>query len=107
MCCRRRAGILPRPMDRTPTRCGYCGRRTVTRAGRCPSCGQEKRPPKTIEPPPPPSVWREVRSQIAAAAATVLLIVAAIAIGSSFLLFVGLLVLCAIAVIAVVAHGTS
>jgi hypothetical protein len=91
-------------MARTATRCGYCGRQTVTRAGRCPACGQAKRPPKAFE-PPPPSVWQALGAQITAAAVTVLLIVAAIVIGSQVLLFLALLVLCALAVIFVVAHG--
>ena len=94
-------------MERTPTRCGYCGRQTVTRGGRCPSCGQAKRPPRTIEPPKPPSVWRELGSQSAAAGVTVLLIITAILIGSQVLLFLGILVLCALAVLFVVANGIS
>jgi hypothetical protein len=77
----------------------------VTRAGRCPACGKEKRPPKTLQPAPPPSVWRELRAQAAAAAVTVLLIITAIAIGSQILLFLAILVLCALAVIFVVANG--
>jgi hypothetical protein len=92
-------------MERTPTRCGYCGRQTVTRAGRCPACGKEKRPPKTFEPVPPPSLWRELRAQLGAALVTVLLIITAIAIGSQILLFLAILVLCALAVLFVVANG--
>jgi hypothetical protein len=92
-------------MERTPTRCGYCGRQTVTRAGRCPACGHEKRPPQAIEPAPTPSVWQHMGSQIAAAVVTVLLIITAIIIGSQVLLFLAILVLCALAVIFVVANG--
>jgi hypothetical protein len=92
-------------MERTPTRCGYCGRQTVTRAGRCPACGQEKRPPKVLEPAPPPSIWREMASQIAAAAVTLLIILTAILIGSQILLFLAILVLCALAVIFVASNG--
>jgi multisubunit Na+/H+ antiporter MnhC subunit len=92
-------------MAGTPTRCGYCGRQTITRGGHCPSCGQRKYPPKTMEPPKPPSVWREIGAQIAAAAVTVLLIITAIVIGSQILLFVAILVLCAMAVLFVVANG--
>jgi hypothetical protein len=77
----------------------------VTRAGRCPACGHEKRPPKVLEPPAPPSIWREMGSQIAAAAVTLLLIVTAILIGSQVLLFLAILVLCALAVLFVVANG--
>src|SRR4051812_8865388 len=102
------APIRWRPtMERTPTRCGYCGPQTVTRGGRCPACGHEKPPPKVLEPPPPPSVWREMSSQIAAAAVTVLLIVTAILIGSQGLLFLAIPVLCALAVIFVVANGVN
>ena len=92
-------------MAGTPTRCGYCGRQTVTRAGHCPDCGHRKYPPKTMEPPKPPSVSRELGAQITAAAVTVLLIVTAILIGSQILLFLAILVLCAVAVIFVVANG--
>jgi hypothetical protein len=92
-------------MERTPTRCGYCGRQTITRAGRCPSCGQEKRAPVAMEPPKPPGIWREIGSQLAAAAVTLLLIVAAILIGSQILLFLAILVLCALAVLFVVSNG--
>jgi hypothetical protein len=91
-------------MERTPTRCGYCGRQTITRAGRCPNCGKEKRPPRAMEPPKPPGVWREMSSQLAAGAVTVLLLVAAILIGSQVLLFLAILVLCAIAVLFVVSN---
>jgi hypothetical protein len=91
-------------MERTPTRCGYCGRQTITRAGRCPSCGHAKRPPATMTAPPPPSVWREIRGQVAAASVTLLLIVAAILIGSQILLFLAILVLCALAVLFVVSN---
>jgi hypothetical protein len=105
MGCSRRTGILLALMERTPTRCGYCGLRTVTRGGRCPNCGKEKRPPKVMEVAPPPSVWRELGSQLAAAAVTVLLIITAILIGSQVLLVLGILVLCALAVLLVVAHG--
>jgi hypothetical protein len=94
-------------MERTPTRCSYCGRQTVTRAGRCPSCGQHKRPPAAISAPPPPGVWRERGSQIAAVVVTVLLIITAILIGSQILLFLAILVLCALAVLFVVANGIS
>ena len=94
-------------MERTPTRCGYCGRQTVTRAGRCPACGQEKRAPKVLEPEPPPRISRELAGQIAAAATTLLVIVTALLIGSQVLLFLGILVLCALAVLFVVANGMS
>jgi hypothetical protein len=94
-------------MERTPTRCGYCGLQTVTRAGRCPSCGHEKRPPKAMEPAPPPSVWQAQRGAIAAAGLTLLMIATAILIGSQVLLFLAILVLCALAVLFVVANGTS
>ena len=95
-------------MERTSTRCGFCGRQTVTRQGRCPECGRVKRAPAPMpEPPAPPGVWREMRAQIAAAALAVLLVVAAIVIGSMFLLYVALLFLAAVLVIAVVASGIS
>jgi hypothetical protein len=100
----RRTGILPAPMERTPTRCGYCGRQTITRGGRCSGCGHEKHPPKSMEPVPPPSIWRELGGQLAAGAVTLLLIVTAILIGSQILLFVAILVLCALAVLFVVAN---
>ena len=92
-------------MQRTRTRCGYCGRQTVTHAGRCPSCGHEKRPPKLLEPPPPPGVWREIGSQLAAAAVTVLLVITAMVIGSQVLLVLAILALCALGVLFVVANG--
>ena len=92
-------------MAGTPTRCGYCGRQTVTRAGRCPSCGQAKRPPVTMPPPRPPSIWREFGAQIAAVVVTVLLVITAIAIGAQVLLFLAILVLCAIVVLIVVGNG--
>jgi hypothetical protein len=98
-------GIVAAPMERTPTRCGYCGRQTITHAGRCPSCGQEKHPPAAMKPPKPPSMWREIGSQLAAGAVTLLLIVTAILIGSQVLLFLGILVLCALAVLFVVSNG--
>jgi hypothetical protein len=92
-------------MERTPTRCGFCGRQTITRAGSCPACGHAKRPPKAIEPPAPPSAWRQLGSQLAVAGAlTVLLLVAAIVIGSQVLLFLAILVLCALAVLFVVSN---
>jgi hypothetical protein len=94
-------------MERTPTRCGYCGRQTVTRARRCPACGREKRPPKVMEPPPPASVWRAARGQLALVGAAVLMIATALLIGSQVLLFLAILVLCALAVLFVVANGTS
>jgi hypothetical protein len=94
-------------MERTPTRCGYCGLQTVTRAGRCPSCGHEKRPPKAMEPAPPRGVWQAFGAQITAAAVTLLMIVMAILLGSQVLLFLAVLVLCALAVLFVVANGTS
>jgi len=56
-----------------------------------------------MEPEPPRSVWRQaLGGQIAAAALTLLTIVAAILIGSQVLLFLAILVLCALA--AVVLH---
>jgi len=88
-----------------PTRCGYCGGQTVTRAGRCPNCGQAKRPPVTMAPPPPPSVWRRFGAQIGAVVVTVLLVITAIAIGAQVLLFLAILVLCAIVVLIVVGNG--
>jgi hypothetical protein len=95
-------------MERISTRCGFCGRQTVTRHGRCPECGHVKRAPAPMpEPPAPPSTWHELRPQIVAAAAAVLLVVAALLIGSTFLLYIGLLFLCAVLVIAVVAHDVS
>ena len=54
---------------------------------------------------PPPSLWRELRAQLGAALVTVLLIITAIAIGSQILLFLAILVLCALAVLSVVANG--
>src|SRR4051794_9660270 len=106
-------------MERISTRCGFCGRQTVTRHGRCPDCGRRrgpprhgrcrdwgrtKRPPAPMpEPPAPPSIWREMSAQIGAAALAVLLVVVALVVGSTFLLYVGLLFLCAIVVILVVA----
>jgi hypothetical protein len=93
-------------MERTPTRCGFCGRQAVTRNGRCPVCGRVKRAPAPMpEPPAPPSAWREIRAQLGAAALAVLLVVAALLIGSMFLLYIGLLFLCAVVVIWVVASG--
>ena len=92
-------------MAGTPTRCGYCGRQTVTRAGRCPSCGQRKYPPKAMDPPKPPGVWSVIGAQVTAAVVTLLLLITAIVIGSQILLFLAILVLCAIAVIFVVANG--
>ena len=92
-------------MAGTPTRCGYCGGQTVTRAGICPGCGHAKRPPATMEPPTPPPLWREVAGQIAALAVTVLVLITAILIGSQILLFLAILVFCALAVLLVVAHG--
>jgi hypothetical protein len=94
-------------MERTPTRCGYCGLQTVTRARRCPSCGHEKRPPKVMEPAPPRSVWQAFGAQITATALTLLMIVMAILLGSQVLLFLAILVLCALGVLFVVANGTS
>jgi hypothetical protein len=92
-------------MAGTPTRCGYCGRRTVTRAGRCPDCGHAKSPPAVMAPPPPPGIWREFGGQIAALVVTVLLVVTAIAIGVQVLLFLAILVLCALVVLLVVGNG--
>jgi hypothetical protein len=93
-------------MERTSTRCGFCGRQTVTRHGLCPECGRVKRPPAPMpEPPAPPSMWREIGAQLGAAVLAVLLVVTAIVIGSTFLLYVGLLFVCAIVVILVVASG--
>jgi hypothetical protein len=93
-------------MERTSTRCGFCGRQSVTRHGRCPECGHVKRPPAPMpEPPAPPSMWREMSAQIGAAALAVLLVVAALVIGSTALLYLALLFLCAVVVIAVVASG--
>ena len=92
-------------MAGTPTRCGYCGRQTVTRAGRCPSCGQGKQAPVVMAPPSPPSIWRELGGQLAALAVTVLLVITAILIGSQVLLFLAILVLCALAVLLVVSSG--
>ena len=95
-------------MAGTPTRCGFCGRQTITRAGRCPACGQRKSPPPPRrEPPPPPSFWQQFGSRIAALAVTILLIITAIAIGAQILLFLSLIVLCALIVMFVVASGTS
>jgi hypothetical protein len=94
-------------MERTPTRCGYCGRQTVTRGGRCPNCGKEKRAPKVAETSPPLSRRRDLGAPLGAAATTVALIVAAILIGSQILLFLGVLLLCALGILLVVASGTS
>jgi hypothetical protein len=60
-----------------------------------------------MDPEPPRSVGQALGGQIAAAALTLLTIVAAILIGSQVLLFLAILVLCALAVLFVVAHGTS
>lgn len=92
-------------MAGTPTRCGYCARQTVTRAGRCPDCGHAKSPPAVMVPPPPPSIWREFGAQIGALVVTVLLVVTAIAIGAQVLLFVAVLALCALVVLLVVGNG--
>jgi rRNA maturation protein Nop10 len=93
-------------MERISTRCGFCGRQTMTRHGRCPECGRIKRPPAPMpEPPAPPSMWREMSAQIGAAALAVLLVVVALVIGSTLLLYGGLLFLCAVVVISVVASG--
>ena len=92
-------------MERTPTRCGFCGRQGVTRNGRCPECGHVKRAPAPMPEPPAPSIWRELRAQLAAAALAVLLVATALVIGSMLLLYVALLFLAAVLVIAVVASG--
>jgi len=91
----------------TPTRCGFCGRQTITRKGRCPACGQAKAPPRDtpLEPPPPPSLWRDVRGQVASVGAAVLLIATALLIGSQVLLYLGILALCAMGVLYAVAHS--
>jgi hypothetical protein len=60
-----------------------------------------------MEPAPPHSAWQAVGGQIAAAGLALLTIVAAILIGSQVLLFLAILVLCAIGVLFVVANGTS
>ena len=62
----------------TRTRCGFCGRHTVTRDGRCPVCAQVKHPSVPWKPAPPPSLWREARTQLAAVGVGVLLLVAAL-----------------------------
>jgi len=94
-------------MAGTPTRCGFCGRQTVTRSGRCPLCGQRKTPPAVMQPPAPPSAWRGIGGQIGSACVAVLLIVTAILIGSQVLLFLAILALCAMAVLFVVAHSAE
>jgi hypothetical protein len=99
--------LRSRAMAGTPTRCGFCGRQTVTRGGRCPSCGKTKRAPRVLEPPPEPPIWRALAGQIAAVAAAVAFLVVAILVGSQVLLFLAILVLCAMAVLLAVAHGTS
>jgi hypothetical protein len=93
-------------MAGTPTRCGFCGRNTITRAGRCPGCGQPKAPPRAVpmEPPPARSAWREVGGQVAPALAALVLIVIALVIGSQLLLYLGILALCAMGVLLAVAH---
>jgi len=94
-------------MDRTPTRCGFCGREAVTRGGRCPVCGHAKRPPAPLpEPPAGPTAWQQMRAQAGAAALAVLLVATALVIGSTLLLYLGLLFLCAVVVIWVVASST-
>lgn len=50
-------------------------------------------------------LWREFGAQLGAAAIAVGLVVAALLLGSTFLLYVALLVLCAVAVLLVVANG--
>jgi len=93
-------------MAGTPTRCGFCGRKTITRAGHCPACGHAKTPPRAAPPPPPPpGIWREFGSRIAALAVTIILIITAILIGAQILLFLSILVLCALVVLFVVASG--
>jgi hypothetical protein len=93
-------------MERISTRCGFCGRQTVTRHGRCPECGRVKRPPAPMpEPPAAPSIWRELGAQLAAGAVAILLIITALVIASTFLLYVAVLFLCAVLVIAVVSSG--
>ena len=95
-------------MAGTPTRCGFCGRQTVTRAGRCPSCGKTKAPPRApaLE-PPAPSAWREAVRQLVPAGAALALIAGALLIGSQVLLYLGILALCAIGVLYVVAHSAD
>ena len=96
-------------MSATPTRCGFCGRTAITRAGRCPACGRPKsEPPARVpEPPPPSSVWRGVGSQVVPVAAALALIAGALLIGSQILLYIGILALCAIGVLYVVAHSDN
>jgi len=95
-------------MAGTPTRCGYCGRQTITRAGRCPSCGKTKTAPRTIlEPPPAPSPWREVARQLVPVGAALALIAGALLVGSQVLLYLGILALCAIGVLYAVAHSSD
>jgi hypothetical protein len=97
--------LRSRVMAGTPTRCGYCGRQTVTRAGRCPSCGKAKAPPRAaVLEPPAPSVWREAARQIVPVGAALALIAGALLIGSQVLLYLGILGLCAIGVLYAVAH---
>ena len=78
----------------------------MTRGGHCPECGRVKRAPAPMpEPAGPRSLWRVCGTQLGAAALAVGLVVAALLVGSTFLLYVALLVLCAVAVLLVVANG--
>jgi hypothetical protein len=89
----------------TQTRCGFCGRQTITRSGRCPACGQPKSAPRAMPPPPPPPpVWREIGVEVWSIAVTLVLIVVALVIGSQILLYLGILALCAMGVLYAVAH---
>jgi hypothetical protein len=58
-----------------------------------------------MDPPTPPGVWSVIGAQVTAAVVTLLLLITAIVIGSQILLFLAILVLCAIAVLFVVANG--
>ena len=96
-------------MSGIPTRCGFCGRTTITRAGRCPGCGQPKSAPRAAEPEPPPrsNVWRDVGAQVVPVAAALALIAGALLIGSQILLYIGILALCAMGVLYAVAHSND
>jgi hypothetical protein len=85
-----RAGYAP-AMAGTPTRCGYCGRQTITSAQALPGLRPGQAAVGDDGAAAPGSVWRLIGEQIAAAAVTGLLIVAALLIDSQVLLFPAIL----------------
>jgi ribosomal protein L37E len=89
----------------TPTRCGYCGRQTVTENGRCPSCGQPKQPPGTMLPRRAPSLWQDLKPQLAAAALSALVVVVALMMASELLLITAAAVLIAAVLAKIIADG--